>query len=81
MSNRVPKAQFWAPKCAWGVTHQPVARDGLPYDRFGAAIAFNAQTLAVGAASDNNNKGTVYLYTLPVSGAPATAVYLPLILK
>ncbi|NJN92823.1 MAG: hypothetical protein HC875_01390 [Anaerolineales bacterium] len=65
----------------WGVTQQPVAGDGLPYDRFGTAIALNGQILAIGAADDNNNKGTVYLYTLPVSEAPATAVYLPLILK
>lgn len=38
------------------------ALDGEPLDRFGTAVAIDANTLAVGAPGDNDNRGSVFVF-------------------
>lgn len=39
-----------------------VAKDGAPGDDFGATMAFDGNTLVIGAPGDDNDRGSVYVY-------------------
>ncbi len=63
---------FVQPKSGWSGSHSQTAKltasDGRAQDLFGAAVAINGNTVAVGAPSKKNVTGGAYVFAEPASG-------------
>jgi hypothetical protein len=63
---------FVQPKSGWSGSHSQTAKltasDGGAPDLFGAAVAINGNTVAVGAPDKKNDTGAAYVFVEPASG-------------
>ena len=50
----------------WSKDATLTASDGLANDRFGTAVAVDGDTIVVGAAGDNTNRGSAYVFVKPM---------------